>query len=210
MQWMLAADGRATQGDKSGVKLNYRLRHIYGCLPITLKSCLLRRKTYLMFKNRHWNCMILTKQNVKSEPGSSKKIFLSICRNSSILSILILTKYRIRPCLLAIAFIVKLWIVDKKNAGHWRVSITVRHLRSNESASWAGFIVSRIQIRFLTQSIWGQNGLNPPQIATKIKLALCCKEFCENFRKQKFTKMEHFEIAQLLSNQYGLCLSLIY
>ena len=33
----------------------------------------------------------------------------------------------------------------------------------------------------IVQSIWGQNGLNPPQIATKMKLALCCREFCEPF-----------------------------
>ena len=52
--------------------------------------------------------------------------------------------------------------------------------------------------RDIVQSIWGQNGLNPPQIATKIKLALCCREFCKDFRKQKFIKInrvEYFQIA---------------
>ena len=60
--------------------------------------------------------------------------------------------------------------------------------------------------RPLVQSIWGQNGLNPPQIATKIKLAQCCREFCEDFRKQKFIKInrvEHFQIAQFLCEPWG-------
>ena len=58
----------------------------------------------------------------------------------------------------------------------------------------------------LVQSTWGQNGPNPPQIATKFKLALCCREFCEDFRKQKFTKInwvEHFQIAQFLCEPWG-------
>ena len=64
----------------------------------------------------------------------------------------------------------------------------------------------------LVQSIWGQNGLNPPQIATKIKLALCCRRFCEDFRKQKFTKIkrvEHFQIAQFLCEPWGKILKKI-
>ena len=64
----------------------------------------------------------------------------------------------------------------------------------------------------LVQSIWGQNGLNPPQIATKIKLTPCCREFCEDFRKQKFTKInrvEHFQIAQFLCEPWGKILKKI-
>ena len=58
----------------------------------------------------------------------------------------------------------------------------------------------------VVQSIWGQNGLNPPQIATKFKLALCCKTFSVNLRNQKFTKInrvEQFQIAQLLRGPWG-------
>ena len=67
-------------------------------------------------------------------------------------------------------------------------------------------------IIILVQSIWGQNGLNPPQIATKIKLAPCCRGFCEDFRKQKFTKInrvEHFQIAQILCELWGKILKKI-
>ena len=56
----------------------------------------------------------------------------------------------------------------------------------------------KIATGVLVQSIWGQNGLNPPQIATKIKFALCCREFCEDLKKQTFTKInrvEHFRIT---------------
>ena len=56
-------------------------------------------------------------------------------------------------------------------------------------------------ISIVVQSIWGQNGLNPPQIATKFKLALCCRIFSVDLRNQTFTtinRVEHFQIAQLL------------
>ena len=60
--------------------------------------------------------------------------------------------------------------------------------------------------RSLVQSIWGQNGPNPPQIATKLKLALCCRKFCVDFRDKKFTKInpvEHFQISQFLWEPWG-------
>ena len=46
----------------------------------------------------------------------------------------------------------------------------------------------------------------------KIKLALCCRGFCEDFRKQKFTKIkrvEHFQIAQFLCEPWGKILKKI-
>ena len=67
-------------------------------------------------------------------------------------------------------------------------------------------IYFKIRARIIVQSIWGQNGLNPPQIATKFKLALCYRKFSVDFRNQKFTKInrvKHFQIAQLLREPWG-------
>ena len=78
------------------------------------------------------------------------------------------------------------------------------------TGEWAGVLPHHHAV--VVQSIWGQTGLNPPQIATQIKLALCCRGFCEDFRKQKFTKIkrvEHFQIAQFLCEPWGKILKKI-
>ena len=58
----------------------------------------------------------------------------------------------------------------------------------------------------------GPKWAEPTTNCNKIKLAPCCREFCEDFRKQKFTKInrvEHFQIAQFLCEPWGKILNKI-
>ena len=58
----------------------------------------------------------------------------------------------------------------------------------------------------------GPKWAEPTTNCNKIKLAPCCREFCEDFRKQKFTKInrvEHFQMAQFLCEPWGKILNKI-
>ena len=124
-----------------------------------LRPCLIRPKPVLDFKIRilkPWGCK-QTECWIRIRFLENKyKIwikFLFRCRYLSILSVRILSK---RHCVVSVTFYFE--IVDCELlkqivwSFHWDLPVAVRHLESNESGSGAGFMISRIRIRF--QKIW--------------------------------------------------------
>ena len=129
------------------------------CLSDTCRPCLIRPKPDLDFKIRilkPWGCK-QTECWIRIRFLENKcKIwiyFLFRRRYLSILSIRIWSK-----CHCVVSFTFYFEIVDCELlkqivwSFHWDLPVAIRHLESNESGSGAGFMVSRIRIRF--QKIW--------------------------------------------------------